>query len=395
VAITYLRGSAGEVIRQRNGNDLIIFNDNPRGKFVSHILEFEFETPDYFTEDNSGHFAVGVRGYVNQEEWVPQGAGVIIGNVTAYPGNGPCKPARKKNVVAIENFFRNGNCVHGGGGYSDTPFESPQLKNSKRYKIRIGSYYAGGTTGYLTQYVLWEHWSGKEIGRATIVDDGYNIRNLAGLLSSDSPDYSLRDYDSAPRENGGWFIGEVFSDHYWTFHIYNLKYSEGGQLESSVCANKVPVYTSWLNDGRHDRYLTTSPFLYKSAIETYGYQDAGIVSAYVEPSYKAFTVPLRSYYSSTYQNHILSYSDNAAFERKYGFKENDHLLKNGWVKDGALGYVYTIQVHGTTRLYRLWKNHNNSNDLEHRHTIDKEEAIRLQEEGWNYDDTFIAYVCDK
>jgi hypothetical protein len=394
VVITYRGGGRGAPIeRGADGIDRLIVN-RQAGQFASHVLEFEFETPDYFEKGNSGHFAVGVRGYASEKKVV--GHGVVIGNISGYTkDSGPCKRTSQVNVVAIEDFLDGDTCVHGGGEYVEpTPFESQQLKNNTRYKIRIGSYYVGGVAGYLTQYVLWERWSGKEIGRATIVDDGYDDLGQAGLLSSDSPRDSLRDYSLSPRTNGGWFILEVLNSSRWTFYIYNLKYSAGGQLESSACANKVPIYTSWLNDPRrHDRFLTTSPLRYKSAIEKYGYDDSKTVLAYVEPLYKAYTVPLRSYYSQAFQNHILSYHGNTAYKHRYGFEEIDYLLGNGWVEDDTLGYVYTIPLPGTTHLYRLWKNHNNSDDFEHRHTTDWGEVVRLQGEGWEYDNIFEAYVC--
>lgn len=159
-------------------------------------LSFEFQTPDYFIEDNKGHFflmlmADAPHTYLN-------GRGVIIGNVSGYPASvGGCSKSPYANAVVVEHFWKNGNCVYG------STTSSVPLSNNVRYKLTIiVEKPLVEEKGRITRYRLEQNSNGgwKELNSVSLYD---NKNIIVGA--------------------GGFTIGEVFSTHDWTFNIYNLE----------------------------------------------------------------------------------------------------------------------------------------------------------------------------
>jgi hypothetical protein len=153
-----------------------------------HVLEFDFTSPDYFSDQNSGHFAIGIHG----NGYTIEGRGVVIGNVKGYPyRDDGCRPATTTNAVAFESYWLGGNCVFGWS-------ESEPLENFREYHLKITSGKDKVVTYDLSKYAL---------GRRYLI--------------SSQRTYDYSDNFSA-LDNGGWFIAEVFSSHDWTMYINNL-----------------------------------------------------------------------------------------------------------------------------------------------------------------------------
>ncbi len=178
-------------------------------RLATHELVFEFETPDYFSADNQGHFAAAVRadaltdatgdGHPNA-----RGRGIIIGNVTGYAKHQPpCGPTEHHSVVAMEAFWANGNCVFGAST------ESPALDNNIRYRLHIISrlprWYSRRVRN---EYQLWQQSDDGEWER--LFDASY--LEVPGSTTA----------NPSPLNLGGIFLGEAFSTHAWTVHIDNL-----------------------------------------------------------------------------------------------------------------------------------------------------------------------------
>jgi len=176
----------------------------PAGK-TTHILSFEFETPNYFKNGNAGHFAVAVRGdslsdVTDDGKQDLRGRGIILGSVQGYENNvGRCGPTSKENTIAIESFWGGGNCVYGPST------EGPSLQNNKRYKVEIKSRPISVFAKLYTEYTLWER----------SVDGSWVF--LVNRGQWDDENYYT------PTNLGGWWFLEVFSTHNWTFNIYNLQ----------------------------------------------------------------------------------------------------------------------------------------------------------------------------
>lgn len=168
----------------------------------THHATFEFESDDYFRNDNIGHFAVGIRGDGLTDangDGAPdlRGGGVVLGNVTLYPRRDGCGPTTSPSTIVIESFWAGGNCIHPSS-------EGPELRNGSRYRVTISYHVAAGLNPRRTiSYTLHR----RDSGRWT-------------RLVSRSVDDSM---NPSPAALGGWFVVEVFSAHDWTLRIYNLR----------------------------------------------------------------------------------------------------------------------------------------------------------------------------
>jgi hypothetical protein len=157
-----------------------------------HTLSFDFTSPDYFSPENVGHFAIGVNG----NGYTIEGRGIVIGNVSGYPGNSRgCFQTQNVNSITFESFWTTGNCVMGWA-------ESELLKNDILYHVSISSEKSG-----VISYSLYQYIGPKKY-----------------LVSSQKTfDYSN---NNSAVDNGGWFIAEVFSNHDWTMYLDNVTETE-------------------------------------------------------------------------------------------------------------------------------------------------------------------------
>lgn len=154
-----------------------------------HNLSFDFTSPDYFRDGNSGHFAIGIHG----NGYAIEGRGVVLGNVAAYPDFGDgCRGSTLPNAVVFESYWASGNCVMGWS-------ESPALRNGALYHLKISSGKDRVISYELHQYI-----------------------NSKRYLIAERKTYDYSANESSP-DNGGWFIAEVFSSHDWTLRISNLE----------------------------------------------------------------------------------------------------------------------------------------------------------------------------
>lgn len=172
----------------------------PAGR--TQVVRFTFYSPDYFSEDNRGHFGVGLRassvfpdGDVSRIE--ARGRGIILGNATEYPATTPgCGPTATNNVITFETWWRDDaqrNCVTGWT-------ESQRLENGQYYRLTIKS---RRDNGLYVSYVLEKFAFG--FGWVAVGAD------------------SMFDFTpAASNEDGGIFLAEVFSTHAWTMHIWGL-----------------------------------------------------------------------------------------------------------------------------------------------------------------------------
>lgn len=94
------------------------------------VAEFKFMGEKYFSNDNTHHFAVILRGKLTDTALM--GKGIIIGSVQRYGGHsGVCKPTTKPNTIAFESFWDGGNCVFGD------ITGSPTLVDGVIYSVRV------------------------------------------------------------------------------------------------------------------------------------------------------------------------------------------------------------------------------------------------------------------
>lgn len=163
-------------------------------KTNTHTLQFEFESSNYFTDDNAGHFAVAVSANSSSTQLV--GRGLVIGNVSGYgqKKNG-CATYAAGNRVVLESFWRGGNCVWGDIS------TSIKIVNNERYRLtlkteRSTADEAAKIMSYRLEQLVGDQWF--EVSRAAIFDP-----------------------NAIPLE-GGWFILEVFSTKPWEFRLYNV-----------------------------------------------------------------------------------------------------------------------------------------------------------------------------
>lgn len=188
----------------------------PMDEKKTHELIFEFQSPNYFSATNAGHFAVAVRANFLYNGL--EGRGIILGSVQDYgPLNAPCLPTSIRNVIAIEHFLGDtGNCVYG------STTQGPKLVNNKRYRVQLVSQYVevpGLPDLTVTSYKLWERnaantqWILLE-GKSATENIGGPIYNLYGhTITPNVP----------PLNSSGVFFLEVFSTHAWTFEIKNMQ----------------------------------------------------------------------------------------------------------------------------------------------------------------------------
>lgn len=154
-------------------------------------LEFEFQAHNYFGQENIGHMTIGVRG----ESIAVGGRGIVIGNLTEYGSrDAACQPTTSRNVIAIESYWSDGNCVYGSTSQSST------LSNDQRYKVVIDSA-TDGNIGY------------KLFAKTT--NNAWQL--LDQIYISDTFNYKVE------QNLSGWWIAEVFSTHQWTVDFYNIK----------------------------------------------------------------------------------------------------------------------------------------------------------------------------
>lgn len=159
-------------------------------------LSFEFETPDYFREDNKGHFFLLLM--ASPPHKILNGRGVVIGNVSGYPASkGGCSKSPYANAVVVEHFWEGGNCVYG------STTSSVPLSNNVRYKLTIA-----------IEKPLVE-----EQGRLT----RYKLEQKDGIGWKELNNVAFYDDKKIVTGEGGFTIGEVFSTHNWQFNIYNLE----------------------------------------------------------------------------------------------------------------------------------------------------------------------------
>lgn len=177
-------------------------------------LSLEFYATGYFTPDNLGHFAIGLRGDASADvtgDGRPdvRGRGVVLGNVSDYPRqpNHPhCGPAHDANSLVFESFWAAGNCVYGPsvpvGGH-------PVLRNGVWYRLTLwsGPACSNRSTRLAMGYTLWQQarnartrW--QRVASHQVLDDARN---------------------TSPASLDGWFIGEVFSRHDWSLRMRNIQ----------------------------------------------------------------------------------------------------------------------------------------------------------------------------
>lgn len=152
-------------------------------------MGFEFRSPDYFSANNLGHFAIGIRGNLDNGLL---GRGVILGNVTALP---PDQATRQTNTLAVESFWREAVHVYG------PQTEGPPLQNDVDYRVLIECSRVDATAiGYAIEQKVNGRWTGR-VRRRVLDTFGRG---------------------QVPADDGGFFIAEVFSEHRWEMHIRNL-----------------------------------------------------------------------------------------------------------------------------------------------------------------------------
>lgn len=189
--------------------------EEPMDPNKTHELIFEFQSPNYFSMANTGHFAIGIR--ANYDTHGLEGRGIILGSVHAMDTqNTPCAPTSTSNVIAIEHFFGyTGNCVYG------STTESPKLVNNKRYRVQLISHYVeipNLPDITITSYKIWER---NNTNTAWIyINEKSVTENIGG------PTYMGSGHSSIPTvpplDSQGIFFTEVFSTHNWTFEIRNM-----------------------------------------------------------------------------------------------------------------------------------------------------------------------------
>ncbi|MEO8118167.1 MAG: hypothetical protein ABI606_02450 [Rhodoferax sp.] len=184
---------------------------------TAHVAEFEFQSPDYFTETNQGHFGIFLRGDLFTPTGNPlntdypyRGHGVVLGNVTGYPSiqhpyGYPCTPTPSTpvNSIAIEvaglvpSSPTTLNCVfgqltHGNG-----------LQNNVKYKIQVMSEFDDLAGLFVTRYTL-----------SSLVNGSWVLHSSSAVAYP---------YPTLPPNLGGWFIAEVFNKtNNWHMEITNF-----------------------------------------------------------------------------------------------------------------------------------------------------------------------------
>lgn len=168
-----------------------------------HRLRMVFSTPDFFSDQNIGHIAIGLRatsrfvgGDLSTLELT--GRGVVIGNVSQYhTTRAGCPGTTHRAAVAIETWWRDGagqhNCVMGWT-------QSPPLAAHQLYRLTVEARDVAGveTIGYVLEQFTTAGWQ-------TVAD------RLAW------------DHTPAAPSGGGLFLLEVFSTHSWNFYISDLE----------------------------------------------------------------------------------------------------------------------------------------------------------------------------
>jgi len=181
-------------------------NSNPPAGALEHVIQFEFRSENFFVEQNTGHFVVGLRSRIDGNKL--NSNGIILGNVSEYYNPETlCGPADKRNAASMAVFFTGGNCVLG----SQTT--SVALKDKTDYFVIFvaGEYrqkVAKNADGYL-RYFLME----KVADQWVVVDQ----------KSYDIPLVNFAPSSFRIMPHGGWFIAENLSQHYWQFKIKDLK----------------------------------------------------------------------------------------------------------------------------------------------------------------------------
>lgn len=176
---------------------------------LTHELVFEFESPNYFSNNTDGHFAVGVR--ANYSSNALEGQGIIIGNVTGYPLSSPCSPTSSPQAVAIEQFYGfHGTCVYG----SST--ETGGLQDNVRYRVQLTSQQSWRGKHMVTRYKIWE----KNAGSWDFINHGRVIEEMSAPAII--PPSGSQGSVFPPIDSQGMFFDEVLSSHAWTMNIYNM-----------------------------------------------------------------------------------------------------------------------------------------------------------------------------
>jgi hypothetical protein len=164
---------------------------------TEQVLELDFASTGYLRDTNIGHFAIALRSKATPHSL--EGIGIIIGNVTSYQEFSPsysdlCTRTNYPSQIAIELFWIGGNCVYG------STTGSPKLKDFTPYRVTVASGRNADGSGYI-RYLLQE-----KVGSTYVWLDDKRVD-----LGKDVPPYT------------GWFIGEVFSTHGWTFEFKHVK----------------------------------------------------------------------------------------------------------------------------------------------------------------------------
>jgi len=140
-----------------------------------------------------------------------------------------------------------------------------------------------------------------------------------------------------------------------------------------------PLYRILNETHSVDHCVTASTLEKNQAVAIHGYVDEGIMG-FVYSIQQPGTFALKRYYkrTSTYHDHDLRLGDFSADPTSQGYKY-----------EGIIGYAYGIQVPWTKPLYRLYKS---SPYYDHLFTMDEaERSMAIHELGY-VDDGVVAYV---
>ncbi|MEM7054630.1 MAG: hypothetical protein AAF446_08800 [Pseudomonadota bacterium] len=192
----------------------------------THELVFDFESPDYFGPDLTGHWAIAIRadGVSDRSgNGRPdlEGRGLILGNVSGIDEAFPCGPTGTESTITMEAFWAGGNCVFGRST------EGPRLENNTRYRVQLVS--SVQAIPWLTLFInnRYRLWRIEPSGQAILIGSGTYYETLTGSIPLNNP---------AAKNLGGFFITEVMSQHSWQFAIFDLQLFECGSFEPQ-CSN--------------------------------------------------------------------------------------------------------------------------------------------------------------
>ncbi|GEM_PF-4481396 len=187
----------------------------------THELTLEFESPDYFDANLTGHWAIAVRAdgisdATGNGSPDLQGRGLVIGNVSGLEAQGICGPTRQIHSIAMEAFWAGGNCVYGPST------EGPALENDIRYRLQLVSsawLLPMMTVVIKNRYRLWRL---DAPGRWIEIGSDHYLEGLHGPEPANNP---------AAAGLGNFFITEVFSQHDWQMSMDQVMLYECGPFQ--------------------------------------------------------------------------------------------------------------------------------------------------------------------